>query len=139
MVGGGLMWLVSETSPEFGFALPAPEVIGIGLAVVGATICLSAVVSFIRARTTINPMKPQASSSLVVSGIYKVSRNPMYLGFLLALAGLAFFLSNLLTFLVLWGFVFYISRFQIEPEERALRTRFRDEFVRYAARVRRWL
>ena len=136
---GALMWLVSWTSPEFGFALPGRDFIAVSLAVAGAVVCAIGVASFVQARTTVNPMKPESSSTLVVSGIYKVTRNPMYLGFLLALAGWAFFLSNVLAFLVLPGFVLYMNRFQIEPEERALESRFGDEFVRYASRVRRWL
>lgn len=136
---GALMWLVSWTSPEFGFALPGRDLIAVSLAVAGVVIGTIGVASFMRARTTVNPMKPESSSTLVVSGIYRVTRNPMYLGLLLALAGWAFFLSNVLAFLVLPGFVLYMNRFQIEPEERALASRFGDEFVRYASRVRRWL
>ena len=136
---GAFMWLLSWTSPEFGFPLPGRDFIAVSLAVAGAVICAIGVASFMRARTTVNPMKPEASSTLVVSGIFNVTRNPMYLGLLLVLAGWAFFLSNLLAFLVLPGFVLYMNRFQIEPEERVLASRFRDEFVRYASRVRRWL
>jgi protein-S-isoprenylcysteine O-methyltransferase Ste14 len=80
-----------------------------------------------------------SSTSLVVSGVYAFTRNPMYLGFLLMLAGLAVFLSNAVGFLLLPAFVFYISRFQIEAEERALTSRFGKEFITYKSRVRRWL
>ena len=136
---GALMWLLSWTSPEFGFALPGGGLIAIGLAVAGAAICAIGVASFVRVRTTLNPMKPESSSTLVVSGVYKLTRNPMYLGLLLILAAWAFFISNVLAFLVLPGFVIYMNRFQIEPEERALASRFREDFDRYASRVRRWL
>ena len=84
-------------------------------------------------------MKPDASSSLVVSGVYARSRNPMYLGFLLVLVGWAVFLSNVLGFLLLPAFIFYMNRFQIEPEERALRSLFGQAFVTYKSRVRKWL
>ena len=99
----------------------------------------SGIVSFVRARTTVNPMKPESSSTLIVSGIYGLTRNPMYLGLLLILIGWAVFISNILAFVVLPAFVIYINRFQIDPEERALASRFRDDFVQYASRVRRWL
>lgn len=139
LLTGALMWLLAWTSPEFGFALRGREYLAGTLAVAGVAICAIGVAAFLRTRTTLNPMKPESSSTLVVSGLYKVTRNPMYLGLLLALAGWAFFISNVLAFLVLPGFVVYMNRFQIEPEERALASRFGDEFVRYASRVRRWI
>jgi protein-S-isoprenylcysteine O-methyltransferase Ste14 len=97
------------------------------------------VVAFRRAGTTVNPMKPESSSSLVVSGIYAFTRNPMYLGFLFALLAWAIYLSHPAAFLVLPLFVWYMNRFQIEPEERALASLFGEAFTTYAARVRRWL
>jgi len=84
-------------------------------------------------------MKPQSSSVLVVSGVYKLTRNPMYLGFLLVLLGWAVFLSNVLAFLLLQAFIAYMNRFQIEPEERALASLFGQDFADYKSRVRRWL
>ena len=95
--------------------------------------------SFRRAKTTVNPMKPDSASSLVVSGIYDLTRNPMYLGFLVILVGWAFFLSNALGFIFLPLFVLYMNRFQIEPEERALASVFGEAFASYRSRVRRWL
>jgi protein-S-isoprenylcysteine O-methyltransferase Ste14 len=83
-------------------------------------------------------MKPDAASSLVVSGIYRYTRNPMYAGFLLILLGWAAFLSNILALIVLPAFVLYMNRFQILPEERVLTTLFADEYTEYLARVRRW-
>jgi protein-S-isoprenylcysteine O-methyltransferase Ste14 len=97
------------------------------------------VASFKRAKTTINPMKPESSSSLVISGIYKLSRNPMYLGFLLVLVGWAVLLSNALAFVFVPAFIFYMNRFQIDPEEKALAGKFGQEFLDYKSRVRRWL
>jgi protein-S-isoprenylcysteine O-methyltransferase Ste14 len=84
-------------------------------------------------------MKPESSSSLVVSGIYRWSRNPMYLGFLLGLLGWAIFLSNVLAFLFLPVFILYMNRFQIEPEEKALAVLFGKQFAAYKSRVRQWL
>jgi len=74
-----------------------------------------------------------------VSGVYRLTRNPMYLGFLLVLLGWAIFLSNALAFLLLPAFIFYMNRFQIEPEEKALTSLFGQQFVAYTSRVRRWL
>lgn len=132
-----LMWLISWAVPQLGFDFPGHIVVAVAFALAGTIIAVLGVASFRRAKTTINPMKPESSTSLVVSGIYKFTRNPMYLGLLLVLAGWAVFLSNVLAFLLLPAFVLYMNRFQIEPEERALRARFPEEFAAYERRVRR--
>ena len=134
-----LMWLVTWAMPAFSVMFPGRYPVSVSVAIAGAVISGLAVVSFRRARTTVNPMRPDSSSSLVVSGIYALTRNPMYLGFLLVLLGWAMFLSNVLAFLLVPAFIFYMNRFQIEPEERALVTLFGEEFVSYMSRVRRWL
>jgi protein-S-isoprenylcysteine O-methyltransferase Ste14 len=109
------------------------------LALAGALVALAGVVAFRRQETTVNPLTPSESSSLVASGIYRFSRNPMYLGFVLALLGWAAFLGNWVSALLLPAFVAYMSRFQIQPEERALAERFGPEFIAYSQSVRRWL
>ena len=96
-------------------------------------------VAFLRARTTVNPLNPGKASALVTHGIYKLTRNPMYVGMALLLTAWACHLSALWPFLGPVMFVLYINRFQIEPEERVLKDLFGDEYVAYAARVRRWL
>ena len=134
-----LMWLASWTMPTFRFECPSRNVFALSVAVFGAIISGLGIVSFRQARTTVNPMKPDTTSSLVVSGIYRWTRNPMYLGFLLVLLGWALFLSNALAFVLLPAVIFYMDRFQIEPEERALHSLFGQQFVIYTSRVRRWL
>ncbi len=134
-----LMWLVSRATPALGFVFPAYKVFAIGLAVLGVTTAITGVLTFRRARTTVNPLKPESASSLVSWGVYSVTRNPMYLGLLLVLTGWAILLSNLLGFLFLPAFVLYINRFQIAPEERALTALFGQDFAAYQSRVRRWL
>jgi protein-S-isoprenylcysteine O-methyltransferase Ste14 len=134
-----LMWLASWRVPAFGFEFPLRGLLSVSVAVAGAIVSGLGIVSFRQARTTVNPMKPDAASSLVVSGVYRLTRNPMYLGFLLILLGWAIFLSNVLAFLFLPAFVFYINHFQIEPEEKALRSLFGPQFAAYITRVRRWL
>jgi protein-S-isoprenylcysteine O-methyltransferase Ste14 len=134
-----LMWLVSWAAPAFEFVFPARDFLAVSFAAAGAVTIVLGAASFRRAGTTFNPMKPDSTSSLVVSGVYALTRNPMYLGFLLVLVGLAIFLSNALAFLLLPVFIFYMNRFQIAPEERALTSRFGQEFVAYKSRVRRWL
>ena len=139
LVTGAFMWLVAWMVPGLAFVFPARYPVAASLVVAGALSSLLGVISFRRARTTVNPMTPESSSSLVVSGIYKLTRNPMYLGFLLALFGWAIFLSNMLAFIFLPAFIFYMTRFQIEPEERALAALFGQAFASYKKRTRRWL
>jgi protein-S-isoprenylcysteine O-methyltransferase Ste14 len=134
-----LMWLVSQAAPTFGFVLPAYKFFAILLVAVGFSAGATGVVTFRRAKTTVNPTKPESSSSLVNWGVYTITRNPMYLGGLVMLAGWAIFLSNALTFLFLPVYILYIRRFQIAPEERALTSLFGQEYIAYQARVRRWL
>ncbi|OGB61139.1 MAG: protein-S-isoprenylcysteine methyltransferase [Burkholderiales bacterium RIFCSPLOWO2_12_FULL_64_99] len=122
-----------------GLPIPTPELIACVLAVAGAGIAFAGVLAFRRHKTTVNPFTPERSSSLVASGIYRYTRNPMYLGFLLALVGWAVFLSNLVALALLPAFIAYMNRFQIQPEERALRAHFGTEFQAYMHRVRRWI
>ena len=139
LLAGGSMWLIARAAPAFEFAFPARLICAVGAIVIGLAIAGVGIVSFRRAKTTVNPMKPESSSALVVTGIYRLTRNPMYLGFLWILLGWGIFLSNMLAFLVLPGFVLYMNRFQIEPEERALTRLFGQTFVTYSAHVRRWI
>jgi protein-S-isoprenylcysteine O-methyltransferase Ste14 len=136
---GVLMWLVARAAPTFAFELPAHRVIAGSVALAGVLTAVMGVVSFRRAGTTVNPMRPEKSSSLVISGIYKLTRNPMYLGLFLGLLGWGLFLSNALGFIFLPVFILYMNHFQIVPEEIALSSAFRQEFVAYKSRVRRWL
>src|SRR5262245_6733465 len=84
-VTAGLMWLVSRNTPRCAFQMPARHLVAFSLAAAGLIIGLSGVITFRRAKTTVNPLKPQSSSSLVTWGVYRFTRNPMYLGFLLVL------------------------------------------------------
>ena len=133
------MWLVARFIPAFAFATAWHAALASSLVAVGVLFALAAIVSFFRARTTVNPHRPHATSTMVTSGVYQLSRNPMYLGVLLALSGWAIWLSNFLAIALLAAFVAYISRFQILPEERILLAKFSSEFTAYKASVRRWL
>lgn len=133
------MWCAARAVPVCDVPFPGHGLVSGLVAAAGGLIALLGVVSFSRAGTTVNPMKPGSSSSLVVTGIYAVTRNPMYLGLLLVLLAWAIYLTNVLTVLFLPGFVWYMGRYQIEPEERALASLFGPEFTAYAAKVRRWI
>ena len=139
LILAALMWLAASAAPSLHYALPGRPPAAVGLALIGVAVCISGVVSFQRAGTTVNPMKPGSASRLVVAGVYHFTRNPMYLGLLLALLGWAVFLSNALAFAAGPLFVLYMNRFQIKPEERALASLFPQEYALYKARVRRWI
>jgi protein-S-isoprenylcysteine O-methyltransferase Ste14 len=134
-----LMWGIAKVVPGLGIPATVRIVSAILTLLTGLSICLAGVIAFNRAKTTVNPLKPEAASSLVIKGIYQFSRNPMYLGFALCLVAWAVYLSSLGALLGVVGFVFCINQFQIIPEERALVTLFGDEFVKYQSQVRRWL
>lgn len=126
--------------------IPKPIIPGVGaaflaaaLGIGGLAICALGIASFRRARTTVNPFSPGKASALVISGIYRHSRNPMYLGFALMLFAWGVFLSSLFALLVVPAFVMYMNRYQIEPEENALEKLFGQEYLDYKKAVRRWL
>ena len=133
------MWFAAMQLPSLTITLPWRHGLAVTISGVGIFFLLAGVYAFQKAKTTLNPTKPAATSSVVASGVYRVSRNPMYVGFLLALTGWATFLSHPLPFLFLPVFVSYMNRFQISPEERALSAKFGDEYETYKQAVRRWL
>ena len=119
-----LMWALARLD-----LAPVPRsglttVLALVLAAAGLASSISGMWAFTRARTTMDPMHVEAASALVTGGIYRFTRNPMYLGLLLVLLAWAVYLGNLLAFVLLPAFVAYITRFQIVPEERALAERF---------------
>ena len=134
-----LMWFAASLMPPF--VLPDTLRVGVAviLAITGISLDLTGLIAFIRAKTTINPLRPASSAALVTNGLYRLTRNPMYLGMLLVLLGWAVFLSSLAALLVAPLFVLYINRFQIAPEERVLEEKFGAAFTDYTRRVRRWL
>ena len=139
LIAAALMWGLTTIIPALNLSFPGQSIVAIILAVVGIGIDVSGILAFIRARTTINPLDPGKARALVVSGIYRVTRNPMYLGLLLLLCGWAVWLGNPVNAIILIGFVAYINRFQIEPEEVILRNLFGEEYQTYLENVRRWI
>jgi len=118
------MWGVSQVSPDLHFSFSDAAWLSTGIAMVGILISILGVTEFRGAGTTVDPRVPEQSDSLVTSGVYRHSRNPMYTGFLLALAGWGMFLGSLPSLLFIPAFVVYMNRFQIIPEERFMRANF---------------
>ncbi len=135
---GGLMWLVSLVTPSVEVPRAYRVLCAVVLFATGIGLIVASRVSFGRAGTTFNPTAPDRSSRLVTTGVYRWSRNPMYLGTELALLGLGVLLSNPVSLLVSAIYVLYMNRFQIQPEERVLRARFGVAYDDYSGRVRRW-
>jgi protein-S-isoprenylcysteine O-methyltransferase Ste14 len=134
-----MMWFIGSAFPSLDFSFEPRRGVAATLVVLALVVGMAAVLGFRRAKTTINPLTPQASSALVVRGIYRWTRNPMYLAMLLVLAGWACIVSNWAALAMLPLFVATLNRLQIEPEERALQARFGAEFENYRRKVRRWL
>lgn len=139
LIAAALIWAVDASGAAPGFVFRGQNVATALVAVLGVGVTVFGLAAFRRARTTVNPLRPEEASKLVVRGVYRVTRNPMYLGFLLLLLAWAVFLGNLGALLVIAVFVLYMNLFQIAPEERALAARFGAEFEEYRRRVRRWL
>jgi protein-S-isoprenylcysteine O-methyltransferase Ste14 len=133
-----LMWASGKIVPALDVEPPGWAAV-IALFAGGLAIGVGAFLQFRRAGTTINPMTPDESSALVTDGLYRFSRNPIYVADVLVLLAIALLVANALAFLVLPLFVAYVDRYQIRPEERALRERFGAQFDEYCRRVRRWL
>ena len=134
-----VMFALSLVAPALDFSLVQSTVIASMLVAAGVCVALAGVIEFRKSGTTVNPTTPEKASTVVSAGIYRFSRNPMYLGFALTLAGWATYLSNAASLLVLPTYIAYMNKFQIEPEERMLLTKFGTQFNEYIASVRRWL
>lgn len=139
LLTGAIMWLLALSFPALAFIAAANTAAAALIAAVGLAVSLTGVVTFRRAGTTIDPRKPGSTSTLVTSGIYRLTRNPMYLGMLLVLLGWGIYLGNVLSLAFAFAFAAYIDRFQIRPEEQRLQEKFGAAFSAYTARVRRWI
>jgi protein-S-isoprenylcysteine O-methyltransferase Ste14 len=133
------MWGAHVALPGGTYRLPGVRVLALASVVVGVGVSLAGVAAFRRHGVTVNPLAPDATRSVVTDGIYRHTRNPMYLGFALILGGWAAYLSNVAAAACLPVFVLYVDRFQIRPEERKLLEQFGPSFRAYRARVRRWI
>lgn len=134
-----LMWLTPVVAGLVEISFSSRVLWAVILVCVGQGIAIAGMVAFRRANTTVNPVKASLASSLVIRGVYRCTRNPMYVGLLLTLLAWALFLVNPLAVLWVVVYVLYITRFQIVPEERVLASLFGAEYEDYKGRVRRWI
>ncbi|MEX0740768.1 MAG: isoprenylcysteine carboxylmethyltransferase family protein [Pseudohongiella sp.] len=139
LISAALMWQLQDFYPlPWLNSLPG-LVVAVLLVVAGLAAVVAGGLAFRRAQTTVDPRYPEQTSQLVTGGIYRLTRNPMYLGMALALAGWAVYLADVTAFLMLALFIRYMGRYQIGPEERILLNKFGSEFEQYCAGVRRWI
>lgn len=134
-----VMKLVSKTAAAVPVVGPWQRPLAALLLVAGIAIAVAGVVRFRHHKTTVDPLHPDKASQLVTDGIFSFTRNPMYLGMLVALLAFAVWLGSATTVLIALMFVPLITALQINEEERAMQTLFGEEFTHYRRRTRRWL
>jgi len=120
-------------------ATAVPTIVPVVTALIGVSFLVFALSHFRKHQTTINPLEPGNASKLVTSGIYRVTRNPMYVGLLLILLAWSIWLGNLSALIPVPIFILLMTALQIKPEERALLHLFGDEYRRYQSSVSRWI
>ena len=135
----GVMWFVSSATPTVAVPLSIRAATALVLAVVGGVIAVMAVRGFRRAHTSVNPMDLGRTEALVTDGVFRFSRNPMYVAMLFLLLAFSCWLSSPVSLVAALVFVPAINRLQIVPEERALSRQFGASYLTYCKTVRRWI
>lgn len=133
------IWWLARLFPNMTLVPEPIRTFGLVLLFLGIAIDLTALGQFFKQKTTPNPLSPDKAKSIVISGLYHFSRNPMYLGMLISLTGWTLYQGNLTGTMCLPVFVLIINQMQILPEERALKVKFGDSYLSYLSQVRRWL
>ncbi|MEM8982467.1 MAG: isoprenylcysteine carboxylmethyltransferase family protein [Pseudomonadota bacterium] len=139
MIGVALLIGAKTLWPSLSVRSLTQTIAGGLLIITGVAIDVAAIVAFRRARTTINPLRPEASSALVTDGPFQRSRNPMYVGLMVIVAGSAVAVGSFLGPVIVVVVALYLTRFQIQPEERVMRELFGEPFAQYCEQVPRWL
>ena len=135
----GIFWLIDFYINQTRFDFTYRNTLFYIILSLAALVIVIGGLQFRLAKTTVNPLVPHEASALVTSGIYRYSRNPMYVGFALVLLAWAIYLGNYLLLLLLAIFIWHITMVQIIPEEKALIKKFGQQFTDYMQHTRRWL
>lgn len=134
-----IIWLISEFDTvarlEVPYLIPIAVVVFLG----GLVINITSLLAFRRAKTAVNPMNPEKASTLVTTGVFKFSRNPMYLSLLVMLTAMVIWLGSPLAICCLVIYVLYMNKLQIEPEEAAMEKLFTHDYANYKSEVGRWI
>lgn len=136
---GFLMWLIKKLTQHTHFDFEYQKELSWIVFSIGILLGLISIYSFRKARTSVDPLHPAKASNLVVRGLYKYTRNPMYLALLFVLLAFLIRLGSLYNFLVIALYILFITEFQIKPEETALTKLFGDQYLDYKSKVRRWI
>jgi len=139
LLAGALGWFCSAIVPGGEVSLSGLPWVALLVVGVGLALNLYPKIQFRRVGTTVNPLAPHRSSVLVTSGVYRYTRNPMYLGHALILLGVAAYSANLFSLVAVPAYIWYVTAFQVMPEERALAAQFPAQFAMYASSTRRWV
>lgn len=135
----GLMWILNRwITPEPLLFKSKDWLVG-PLILFGGLIALLGVIEFSRKSTTVNPHKPQNTTAFVRSGVYRFTRNPMYLGMAFILLAGVVKLGNGVAILMIPLFIWYMNVFQVQPEEEMMQQKFGEEYLEYKDSVRRWM
>lgn len=122
-----------------GFDLPFKKTLSLLLLFIGLLIIFIPVFQFIKSKTTINPQSFKNVNNLVSSGIFKISRNPMYLGMLIIISSTVVYYFNYFSIFAPFIFYFWINEFQIKREEKKLEEKFGSDYMKYKSQTRRWI
>jgi protein-S-isoprenylcysteine O-methyltransferase Ste14 len=142
LIGAGfalIQLVVARQIPRLAVEIETQIPIALFVAAIGFGIAIFGVLSFKKAATTVNPLSPEKTRSLVKSGVYSYSRNPMYLGMMIVLVAWSIYIGNVASTAIVVLFWAYITHFQIKPEEEALNVLFPEDFRDYCQNIRRWL
>jgi protein-S-isoprenylcysteine O-methyltransferase Ste14 len=139
LIVGAAMWVTARYVPQAEVGFAGAGVVAILLVLAAGGLAIPAILRFRQHDTTVHPTKPEKATAIVTTGVYRYTRNPMYLGLACLLTAWALKLSNIAALAGVPLFIAYMTRFQIRPEERALRELFGDSYVVYTTKVRRWI
>ena len=120
-------------------SFPISEIIGGLILLVGIATTVSAILLFKNYKTTVNPMRPEESTTLVTTGIFSITRNPMYFGLFFVIFSTVLFFGSWFGIIILMFFIWYITNFQIIPEEEAMEKLFGNKYDEYRQNIRRWI
>ncbi len=138
VIFGCFMYLVDRFLPVGEFDFFGRREMSYILLAVGFLLIIVAVFQFIKANTTTDPLHPEKAKHLITGGVFKYTRNPMYLGMLLFLIAFGLHLGNAFNTLLAAGYVYYMNHFQIKREETVLIEQFGKAYLLYLKAVRRW-
>ncbi len=139
LIFAALMWAVDSLFPTIAIDFPGQRVLSALFVGFGFAIAFAAFFSFRKAGTTVDPLAPEKATQIVRGGVFRLSRNPMYLGLALLLVACAIWMGNIFNVVTFFLFVAYLTVFQIRPEEQALTELFGSDYESYREEVRRWI